>query len=160
MKIISELKSAVSQPAEIVFSIFSANLCPAKDLVLMTIISQVGEPTLFSVHDEFFNNNVCFKSNHGLILRLSGDKYHLVTEDDHVLYTAKTEGCPDKVATWISTYDGSEVNLEIAKLPSNNPPNHAGEKQCCKNSDGGYKIFNNGNHQCCEDGSVKPFGLC
>lgn len=126
----------------------------------MTSIPQAVEDTLFSLHDEFFNNNVCLKSTQGLTLRLGGDKYELVTEDDAVLYTAKTEGCPDKVTTWISTEDGSEVNLELAKLPSNNPPAPVGEKQCCKNNDGGYKTFNNGNHQCCDDGSVKPFGLC
>ena len=126
---------------------------------MTTSIPQAVEDTLFSLHDEFFHNNVCFKSTQGLTLRF-GDTYHLVTEDDDVLYLAKTEGCPDKVTTWIRTEDMSEVNLEFAKLPSNNPPAPVGEKQCCKNNDGGYKVFNNGNHQCCDDGSVKSFGLC
>ena len=110
----------------------------------MTSIPEVPEDTRFSVHDEPFGRNVCFKSNQGLTLRLWDDKYQLLSGNGIVLYNAKTEGCPEKVTTWISTEDGSEVNLDIVHLHPNNPP--AGEKRCCKNSEGGYRIFNNGNH--------------
>ncbi|CBY23892.1 unnamed protein product [Oikopleura dioica] len=133
-----------------------SNFCAAKDLVLTSSIPQAAEDTRFSAHNEFYEANVCFKSSQGLTLRTNGAKWELLSEDT-VLYTAKTEGCPDKVSTWINAEDGTEVNLELEHLSSNNP---VGEKRCCKNNDGGYKVFNNGNHQCCEDGSVKPNGLC
>jgi len=131
------------------------NLCAAKDLVLTTTIPQIEVDTNFSVHKEFYNGNVCFKTSQGLTLR-KGAKWEILAGNTR-LYTATTDGCPDTVSTWVSAEDGSQVNLELASLTSSNP---GGEKRCCKNNFGGYKIYNDGNHQCCEDGSVKPYGLC
>lgn len=88
------------------------------------------------------------------MIRFSGNNWQIVAGDTVLLEAEDSFSCPDKISKWLDR-GGVTQTIQFASGPAS-----PGEKRCCKNNDGGFKLFNDGNQQCCEDGSVKPIGNC